>query len=137
MPAKKQKRDRSALATLAGLDGLRAAVEASNIASPQRESLLALVETHRAPVADSLLFAEQMKRAIGKLPHLTEAARLLLLQELSDYGRVDPEEQRRIKERLHRALMAKPDVPEPPPEAEASFASRRIRRVNWQGGAHG
>jgi N12 class adenine-specific DNA methylase len=122
---------------LEGLDRLVSALDGSDIRDPERTQIRAILMAYRIPAADALIFVERMKIAITKLDHLTEAARTLLLQDVSDYpNEEDKDERRQIKARLYKALTGRP--PEESAESKRreareilAVAGHEARRPNW------
>jgi len=60
------------------------------------------------PLGDRLIFVERLRPAVHRLGFLTDAAKQLVLLDLSDLLDCDEAEYRRTKERMYRALLTKP-----------------------------
>lgn len=135
--SKKKKSEPSPIELLEGLDDAVSAAERAQFHDPAlKAQVLAILRNYRTPVADTVIFVQQMKEAIVRLENIPEARRLLLLQEASDYlHERDPDERRKIKNALHKATEPKNDEDEQRRRRAArdlvSVAGHEASRPDW------
>jgi hypothetical protein len=75
--------------------------------------------------ADVLDFMGRLAAQVGKLDFATEAARTLMLADVSEYPLMTPDHRQRAKERLYKALTHKP-----PEEGQEAKRARQRTQVS-------
>lgn len=78
--------------------------------------------------ADIIDFMSKLAGQVGKLDFSTEAARTLILADISEYPLMTPDHRQKAKDRLYRALTAKP-----PDEGQEAKRARQAAQVSGHG----